>query len=52
MTTGGSGFGVAGLIVGMERGFITREAGVERLHKIVDFLTKADRFHGVWPHWL
>ena len=52
VTTGGSGFGVAGLIVGMERGFITREAGVERLHKIVDFLTKADRFHGVWPHWL
>ena len=36
----------------MDRGFITREAGVERLNKIVDYLTKADRFHGVWPHWL
>lgn len=52
VTIGGSGFGVAGLIVAMDRGFITREAGVERLHKIVDYLTKADRFHGVWPHWL
>lgn len=52
ITIGGSGFGVAGLIVAMDRGFITREAGVERLHKIVDYLTKADRFHGVWPHWL
>ena len=52
VTTGGSGFGVAGLIVGMERGFISREDGVRRLHKIADFLTKADRFHGVWPHWI
>lgn len=52
VTIGGSGFGVAGLIVGMERGFITRAEGVARLHKIVDFLTRADRFHGVWPHWL
>lgn len=52
ITIGGSGFGVAGLIVAMDRGFITREAGVERLHKIADYFTKADRFHGVWPHWL
>ena len=52
VTIGGSGFGVAGLIVGMERGFITRAEGVARLHKIVDVLTRADRFHGVWPHWL
>lgn len=52
VTTGGSGFGIAGLLVGIERGFITREAGVGRLTKIVDFLAKADRFHGVWPHWM
>lgn len=52
VTIGGSGFGVAGLLVGIERGFIPREAGVERLTKIVDYLTHADRFHGVWPHWL
>ncbi len=52
VTIGGSGFGVAGLIVAMDRGFITREEGVERLTKIVNYLTKADRFHGVWPHWL
>ena len=31
VTTGGSGFGIAGLIVAMERGFITHEQGVERL---------------------
>ena len=52
VTTGGSGFGIAGLIVAMERGFITRDQGVERLTRIVDFLERADRFHGVWPHWL
>lgn len=52
VTTGGSGFGIMGLIVGIERKFIDREKGVERLHKIVDYLAKADRFHGVWPHWI
>jgi len=52
VTTGGSGFGIAGLIVAMERGFITRTEGVARLKKITDYLEKADRFHGVWPHWL
>lgn len=52
VTIGGSGFGLAGLIVGVDRGFIPRDQAVERLHRIVDFLTKADRFHGVWPHWL
>ena len=52
VTTGGCGFGIAGLVVAMERGFITRDEGVARLTKIVDFLERADRFHGVWPHWL
>lgn len=52
ITTGGSGFGIAGLIMAIERGFITRDEGVQRLHKIADFLESADRFHGAWPHWL
>ncbi len=52
ITTGGSGFGVAGLIVGMDRGWIKREEGVARLTRIVDYLAKADRYHGVWSHWM
>lgn len=52
VTIGGSGFGVMTIPVGIERGFISREAGVARLAKIVDFLSTADRFHGVWPHWM
>jgi hypothetical protein len=52
VTTGGSGFGVMAILVGIQRGFITREAGFNRLQQIVNFLKKADRFHGAWPHWL
>ena len=49
---GGSGFGVMALIVGTDRGFVTRDQGAERMLKIVRFLKSADRFHGVWPHFL
>lgn len=52
VTIGGSGFGLMALLVGIERNFITRTEGIERLNKIVDFLTTADRFHGAWPHWM
>lgn len=52
VTTGGSGFGLMALIVGVERGFISRAQAVERWSKIISFLKNADRFHGVWPHWL
>lgn len=52
VTSGGSGFGIMAIIVGIERGFITRQQGIERLDKILDFLETADRFHGVWPHWM
>ena len=49
---GSSGFGIMALMTGVERQFITRAQGVERLQKILRFLQKADRFHGVWPHYL
>jgi hypothetical protein len=52
VTTGGSGFGLKAIVVGVHRGFISRSEGIERLSKIVNFLTSADRFHGVWPHWM
>jgi hypothetical protein len=52
VTTGGSGFGLKAIITGIHRGFISRGEGIERLQKIVTFLGNADRFHGVWPHWM
>jgi hypothetical protein len=52
VTTGGTGFGIMSIIVAIERGFITRAEGTQRLNKIVTFLETAERFHGAWPHWL
>jgi hypothetical protein len=52
VTSGGSGFGVMTLIVGMERGFISRTDGLSRLDKILGFLETCDRYHGAWPHWI
>ena len=52
VTTGGSGFGVMAILSGIERGYITRQQGYEKLNKIVHYLEKADRFHGAWPHWI
>ena len=52
VAVGASGFGIMALIAGTERHFITREQCAERLLKITRFLSKADRFHGAWPHFL
>jgi exo beta-1,2-glucooligosaccharide sophorohydrolase (non-reducing end) len=49
---GASGFGIMAQLVATERKFITREESAERMLKIVRFLARADRFHGVWPHFL
>lgn len=52
VTTGGSGFGLMAIIVGIERGFISREQGYNRFVQIVNYLDTAERFHGAWPHWI
>ncbi len=53
VTTGGSGFGIMAIIAGVDRGFIPREEAVDRMLTIVQFLdTTAERFHGVFPHWI
>jgi len=52
VTSGGSGMGMMTIPVGIERGFITREEGAAHVLKMLNFLKDADRFHGVWPHWM
>ncbi|TWV12566.1 beta-glucosidase [Bacteroidaceae bacterium HV4-6-C5C] len=52
VTTGGSGFGIMAILAGIDRGYVTRTEGVERMERIVSFLEKADRFHGAYPHWM
>ena len=52
IAAGASGFGMMATIVGVDRGFITREEGVERFLKITSFLERADRFHGAYAHFM
>ncbi|MEI9934634.1 MAG: glucoamylase family protein [Ferruginibacter sp.] len=53
VTTGGSGFGVMSILVGIERNFVSRTDGLARVNKIVSFLTNtAQRYHGAFPHWM
>lgn len=51
VTIGGSGFGVLAIIVGAERGWITRDEALDRLLTATRFLEETDRFHGMWAHW-
>jgi len=46
VTTGGSGFGLMAILVGVERQWITREQALDRYLKAITFLETADRFHG------
>ncbi|NML63622.1 DUF3131 domain-containing protein [Hymenobacter sp. RP-2-7] len=52
VTTGGTGFGLMAIIVAAERGWITRPQAAARVNQIVNFLWKADMYHGAFPHWL
>lgn len=52
VTTGGTGFGIMGMIVGAQRGWLTREQVLSRTNKIVDFLLTVPTFRGAFSHWL
>lgn len=52
VATGGSGFGLMAILVGIERGYVSRAEAVARLQTILNFFENADRFHGAWPHWI
>src|SRR5262245_38724846 len=49
---GGSGFGVMAMLVAVERGWITRDAALTRLRRMLDALLRATRYHGAFPHFL
>ncbi len=46
VTTGGTGFGLMAILVGIERGYISRAQGVARFQTILNYLETANRFHG------
>jgi hypothetical protein len=43
---------VLATIVAVERRWVSREAALDRLIQIVDFLAKADSYHGIYPHFI
>ncbi len=49
---GGTGFGILSTVVATERKWIGRDTAIRRLIKIVDFLIKADCYHGIYPHFM
>lgn len=49
---GGTGFGIMSTVVAVNRGWIGADTALKRLVKIVDFLTKADCYHGIYPHFM
>lgn len=52
VTIGGTGFGVMSVIVATDRKWIGRDTASRFLLKMVNFLLKADSYHGVFPHWM
>jgi hypothetical protein len=52
VATGGSGFGVMSVIVAVERGWVSRAAAAERIGNMLDVLTRATCYHGVFPHFM
>ena len=50
--TGGTGFGLLAQIVAADRGWRPRQQIHDRIARIVAFLETADRFDGVFPHFL
>jgi hypothetical protein len=52
VTSGGSGFGVMALIAGVERGWLSRTEVAKRILGMLEFLSKADNYHGVFPHFI
>jgi hypothetical protein len=52
VSSGGTGFGIMALIAGVARGFLPRAGVLERIGQIVEFLQRAERFHGAFSHFL
>ena len=49
---GGSGFGIMAILVAVERGWVTRDAAIERLAGMLDLLTAATCYHGAYAHFV
>ena len=51
--TGGTGFGVMAILVGVQRNFISRAEALTRITTLVNFLiNNATTYHGAFSHWI
>ncbi|MGH8229463.1 MAG: glucoamylase family protein [Steroidobacteraceae bacterium] len=49
---GGSGFGLIAMAIAVERGWVAREAALERLERTLALLERARCYHGAFPHFI
>jgi hypothetical protein len=49
---GASGFGMLAVIVGCERGWVSRTQALQRLEAMLDCLERATCYHGMYPHFM
>jgi hypothetical protein len=52
VAAGGSGFGAMAILVAVERGWVSRADGVERVGRMLELLSRATCYHGVFPHFM
>lgn len=52
VAVGGSGFGVMAILVAVERGWVSRAAALDRISRMLELLTRATCYHGVFPHFI
>ncbi|MBW6421571.1 hypothetical protein KX729_08980 [Rhizobium sp. XQZ8] len=52
VSVSGVGFGIMGIVVATERGWISREAALERLTTMLEHLEHSPRFHGAFAHFI
>jgi hypothetical protein len=53
VATGGSGMGLMVMVVGAERGYITRTQAADRVRQVLAFFEDdTTRYHGAWAHWI
>lgn len=51
VASGATGMGLMAMIVAYEREYRPREAILDRILLILDFLENCERHHGAWSHW-
>jgi hypothetical protein len=52
IAVGGTGFGFMAIIVAVARDWVPRGEAVERISKMLSFLERCPRYHGMFPHFL